>query len=115
MSINDLGMFPASMQLKNVWVKIRLDARMLELEQILNTPEISKKFLRLNNRKKRFTCSDFKKAKYFSVLDPGHSDKEWTQIQEWCNQNIGPNWCCCGGYYWFQTESDAVLFKMRWF
>jgi hypothetical protein len=74
------------------------------------TPELSKKFLRLNDRKQFWYHADFIKAGYPFVKTEGYNREE---IREWCDEII-VNWCCTGDFYYFQNEHDAMLFKMRW-
>ena len=39
----------------------------------------------------------------------------WIPIHEWCEQIIGRNnYAWTGNTFWFETEEDAVAFKLRW-
>jgi hypothetical protein len=33
---------------------------------------------------------------------------------EWLNDTLDGKYLCCGLYWYFEKENDAVLFKLRW-
>lgn len=81
-------------------------------ESVEGSTELFKKFLRINNRKKRFYRRDFTSAGY-SIVAYDTWTSPWYMHREWLDQNT-PNWTRFDGHFVFQTESDAVQFKMRW-
>lgn len=86
----------------------------MRLPRKIKNADLCKKFLRLNDRKKYFYVEDFKSAGYHGVRldwETWHGDPE---IKEWCDANIGPNWCGIGPWFFFQTQQDALTFKMVW-
>lgn len=86
----------------------------IRLPRKINEPAFAKKFLRLNDRKKYFYIEDFKRAGYHCVCLPNNIWYGSPAVKEWCNNNIGPNWCTMGQFFCFQNEQDAMLFKMTW-
>lgn len=50
---------------------------------------------------------------YCSV--PIQTNKEFLQVNAWCNQHIGEDhYVWTGSSYWFETDEAAVLFSLRW-
>jgi hypothetical protein len=45
------------------------------------------------------------------VRKPG----ERTDMRAWCNEQFGEeHYVWTGSNYWFETESDAIMFALRW-
>lgn len=84
----------------------------IRLPYLTAYPELFKKFLRLNNRKKTFYHEDFVNAGYYFVRTRmyiyGNKDK-----REWCDKHT-PNWTFMGSIFYFQNERDALMFQLRW-
>lgn len=84
----------------------------IKIPYITGYPELFKKFLRLNDRKKTFYHEDFIKAGYYPVatrtLFFGRPEKK-----AWCDKHT-PNWTWMGSTFYFQNERDALLFQLRW-
>lgn len=49
-----------------------------------------------------------------SVRSSGHYTVR-SGMQDWCNEHIGEeHYVWTGSNYWFETESDAIMFALRW-
>ena len=75
-------------------------------------PELFKRFLRLNDRKKTFHHDDFVNAGYPFVRSQMYIFRN-PEKKAWCDKHT-PNWTWMGSMYYFQTERDALLFQLRW-
>jgi hypothetical protein len=43
------------------------------------------------------------------------SARHWTEIHEWCKQEIGnSHYSWTGSNFWFETQEDAFRFALRW-
>lgn len=55
----------------------------------------------------------FQEASYHKITIT--VSNSWIPIHEWCEQIIGRNnYAWTGNTFWFETEEDAVAFKLRW-
>lgn len=52
---------------------------------------------------------------YIRVLLPTHNYQHWTEIQDWCTQNIGvDHYTWTGPIFWFDNQLTASWFIWRW-
>jgi hypothetical protein len=85
--------------------------------------EFTQQVLEMQDKKQLYEPIDWnhvlKVQGYMGVSVPIKVSKmnegERTQMRTWCNLNVGEeHYVWTGSQFWFETESAAVLFALRW-
>ena len=86
-----------------------------EYPSITLEKEYFRNFLRINNRKKEYSFTDFKDAGYPSITMQLDNVEETISMIKWCDANFGKyKWFSFIPTYVFQEEKDLIQFKMTW-
>lgn len=57
----------------------------------------------------------YEKMNYPSILLGPHGHQQWTEVHQWCRENIDEkHYTWTGSRFWFDREEDAALFALRW-